>query len=74
MAQFFYRLWLRSAGEPPPPRAYGGWGKWGLILFGAAWLWALFTSIGLLREAGRQTRGGQADPASSADDGRGPEN
>jgi hypothetical protein len=37
------------------PRSYAIFGIAGLIIFGAGWIWALVTSLGLMREA-RQNR------------------
>lgn len=39
-----------TTGEPKPPHAVG-WA--GLICFGAAWIYSLFTSVSILREARR---------------------
>jgi hypothetical protein len=50
MVQFFWTVVQQRLGEPitHPPR---GWlTTWGSILFGASWLWALVTSVGLWRQ------------------------
>ena len=51
MARFFYDRYREAIGQMPAGGQYGWWGKWGLILFGAGWLWALFTSLSLLFQA-----------------------
>jgi len=51
MFELFRRLMLQQLGEPVSPDASGWMGKWGLALFGAAWLWSLVTSINLWRQA-----------------------
>jgi hypothetical protein len=50
MFELFHRLMLQQLGEPVPPGVSGWMGKWGLIFFGAGWLWSLVTSLGLLRQ------------------------
>ena len=50
MYELFRRSALQQLGEPVPPWTYGWMGRWGLILFGAGWLWALVTSISLFRQ------------------------
>jgi hypothetical protein len=35
------------------PKPYGWLGKWGAIIFMAAWLWSLVTSVSLLKAAKR---------------------
>jgi hypothetical protein len=64
MGQYFYRLWLQQSGEPSPGKSYDWLGEWGLAVFGAAWLWSLFTSISLLRQAKaeEQTETGRVPP------------
>lgn len=49
MCQFFYYRIMQAAGEPVTSKPIGRIGEWGLICFGAAWIWSLFTSISLLR-------------------------
>jgi len=51
MYELFRHMILQQLGGFVPPWTYGWMGKWGLILFGAGWLWSLFTSISLLRQA-----------------------
>src|ERR1044071_7671109 len=51
LIRFFYgRIAAQLMEKPAPPVTYGWWGKWGLIVFGASWVWAWFPSISLLRE------------------------
>jgi hypothetical protein len=45
-----YRVFLQQLGEAVPPDASGWLWKWGLLLFGAGWLWSLVTSLSLLRQ------------------------
>ena len=51
MGQYFYRLALQQLGEPSSRKSYAWLGEWGLVCFCAAWVWALVTSISLLRQA-----------------------
>jgi hypothetical protein len=51
MFELFHRVFLQQLGEPVPPNTSGWMWKWGLLLFGAGWLWSLVTSISLLRQA-----------------------
>ena len=51
MGQFFYRIYLQQLDQPVPSGSYGWLGKWGVIFFGAGWLWSLVTSLSLLRQA-----------------------
>ena len=68
MGQYFYRLWLQQSGEPSFGKSYDWLGEWGLAAFGAAWLWSLFTSISLLRQARREdTIGAVGVPPSIAE-------
>jgi hypothetical protein len=53
MWKFFYQLYQQAMDQPPTPEAYGWLGLWGLIFFGAGWLWSLVTSWSLLQEAKR---------------------
>ena len=46
-----HRIFLQQLEEPVPPGSFGWLGKWGLILFGAGWLWSLATSLSLLYQA-----------------------
>jgi hypothetical protein len=50
MFELFRRVALQQLGEPVSPDASGWMGRWGLIFFGAGWLWSLVTSISLLRQ------------------------
>ncbi len=71
MWQFFYRLYLKQSGSPAPQGSYGWMGRWGLLLFGAGWLWALFTSVGLLRQVRAESQNEQRGP--SGNSGSGPD-
>jgi hypothetical protein len=51
MFEFFQRVSLQQIGDPVPPDSSGRMGKWGLIYFGASWLWSLVTSLSLWRQA-----------------------
>jgi hypothetical protein len=51
MVQFYYEMIQRQLGQAPSRPAPEWMWNWGLILFGASWLWALATSFGLLRQA-----------------------
>jgi len=57
MFELFYRLYLQQVGEPASAHSAGWMGKWGSICFGAAWLWALVTSLSVWRQAGAETSG-----------------
>lgn len=46
-----YRVYLQQLGEATPPFSHGSLGKWGLICFGAGWVWSMATSWSLLRQA-----------------------
>jgi hypothetical protein len=46
-----HRVFLQQLGEPVPPDSSGWMWKWGLLFFGASWLWSLVTSLSLLRQA-----------------------
>lgn len=35
----------------PQPKSYAWLGEWGALIFAAAWLWSLGTSLALLRQA-----------------------
>ena len=54
MVNFFYALAMNQLEQPPPTGSYGWMGKWGLLSFGAGWVWSLVTSALLLREAGEE--------------------
>jgi hypothetical protein len=51
MFQLFHRVFLQQLGDPVPPDSSGWMWKWGLLLFGASWLWSLVTSLSLWRQA-----------------------
>ena len=55
----FHREILEQLDEAVPPNSSGALGKWGGICFGASWIWSLFTSISLLREAKADEPSGQ---------------
>jgi len=50
MFELFRHVVLLQLGEAAAPADYGWKGKWGLVLFGAGWLWSLATSISLWRQ------------------------
>jgi hypothetical protein len=50
MFEVFHRVCLQQLGGPVSPDSSGWMGKWGLICFGASWLWSLVTSLSLLRQ------------------------
>jgi hypothetical protein len=51
MAELFHRVFLQQSGELAPPDSSGWMWKWGVLLFGAGWLWSLVTSLSLWRQA-----------------------
>jgi hypothetical protein len=59
MFELFHRVFLQQLGDPVPPDSSGWMWKWGLLLFGASWLWSLVTSLSLLRQAKAD---GQVEP------------
>jgi hypothetical protein len=59
MFELFHRVYLQQLDEPVPPNSSGWMGKWGLICFGASWLWSLFTSLSLLRQVKSDEQAGQ---------------
>jgi len=59
MFVLFHRVFLQQLGDPVPPDSSGWMWKWGLLLFGASWLWSLVTSLSLLRQAKAD---GQVEP------------
>ena len=61
MFELFHRVFLQQLGNPVPPDSSGWMWKWGLLLFGASWLWSLVTSLSLLRQAKTD---GQVEPKS----------
>ena len=50
---------VQQLDEPVPPDSAGWTGKWGLICFGASWLWSLVTSLSLLRQVKSDEQAGQ---------------
>jgi hypothetical protein len=46
-----HRVYLQQLDEAVPPESSGWMWKWGLICFGASWLWSLVTSVSLWRQA-----------------------
>ena len=56
MWQFFRGIYLKAMDQPAPSAAYGWLGAWGLISFGAGWLWSLVTSWSLLQQAKREAQ------------------
>ena len=59
MFELFRRVFLQQLGDPVPPDSSGWMWKWGLLFFGAGWLWSLVTSLSLLRQAKAD---GQVEP------------
>jgi NADH:ubiquinone oxidoreductase subunit 6 (subunit J) len=51
-----------------PPQSYAWLGKWGGLVFAAAWLWSLVTSISLFREAKAQEQAAQKNPPPRIDE------
>jgi hypothetical protein len=51
MFELFHRVFLQQSGEPVPPDSSGWMWKWGVLLFGAGWLWSLVTSFSLWHQA-----------------------
>ncbi len=68
MYEFIFWPLLAELEETAPTPAAGWMLEWGAICFGAAWLWSLFTSISLLRQARREdTIGAVGVPPSIAE-------
>jgi len=59
MFELFHRVILEQLGESAPPHSSGWMGTWGLICFGASWLWSLVTSLSLLRQVKADEPAGQ---------------
>ena len=59
MFEFFHRVYLQQMGELVSSNGPGWMGKWGLICFGASWLWSLVTSLSLLRQVKSDEQAGQ---------------
>jgi hypothetical protein len=51
IGKHFWRSTLQAMGEPVATNSITWMAKWGALFFGAAWIWALFTSFSLLRQA-----------------------
>jgi hypothetical protein len=49
----------------PEPRSYAWLGEIGGLAFAGSWIWALFSSISLMREARAKTRDSLFGPSSS---------
>ena len=62
MFKYFWGMAQTQIGESASQKPYGWMGKWGLIFFGASWVWALVTSISLLRQARSELVGQQQVP------------
>ena len=62
MFKYFWGMAQTQIGESASQKPYGWMGKWGLICFGASWVWALVTSISLLRQARSELAGQQQVP------------
>jgi hypothetical protein len=52
-----YRIYLAQNDEMIPPDSSGWLLKWGIIFFGASWLWALVTCVSLLLRTKKTERG-----------------
>jgi hypothetical protein len=50
MFELFHRVYLQQMDEPVSSNGPGWMGQWGLVCFGAGWLWSLVTSLSLLRQ------------------------
>jgi len=53
IVHFFYNMAMKQADEPISPGNFGWTGAWGALLFAGSWIWSLFTSISVLRQARR---------------------
>ena len=62
MIRYFSQMVQKEMGETVTSNSHAWMGKWGLICFAASWLWALVTSIGLLRQARREQTAQQREP------------
>ena len=51
MVGLYHRIFLQQLGDPVPTDSSGWMWKWGLLFFGASWLWSLVTSLDLWRQA-----------------------
>jgi hypothetical protein len=52
-----WRIYRAQIGEPVPQNSPGWLLKWGIVCFGASWLWTLITSVNLLLKAKAAERG-----------------
>lgn len=59
MFELFHRVYLQQMGEPVSSNGTGWMGQWGLVCFGAGWLWSLVTSLSLLRQVKADEQAGQ---------------
>jgi hypothetical protein len=66
MCRFFYQMAMKQFDEPMPQSSYGWLARWGLICFGAAWLWSLGTSLMLLKQTKGQAEPNRLPPAGTA--------
>jgi hypothetical protein len=62
MGRTFYNIALERMDRPSPPNPPEWLWTRGWIFFGAAWLWALLTSIGLLRQMRAERKRVEAVP------------
>jgi len=51
MFELCHRVYLQQLDEPVPPDSSGWMWRWGLLFFGASWMWSLVTSLSLWRQA-----------------------
>ena len=47
MIRYIYRAMMQQLDNPVPPAPSDWLWQWGVLLFGAAWLWSLVTSLSL---------------------------
>jgi hypothetical protein len=77
MLRLYYALIVQQLDQPEPPRAPDWMWTWGLGLFGAAWCWALATSVSLYRQAKTMSPAAPSSPSPPLSDatgqGRGPD-
>jgi hypothetical protein len=59
MVEYYYRLVLQELDRSVPLGSYGWMGVWGLIHFGTSWLWALVTSLSMIRQAKKEEQASQ---------------
>ena len=53
MLKMFLGAMSAETSETDAPPVPAWWWHWGVVLFGIAWLWSLFTSLSLVRQAHR---------------------